>query len=174
MAPDLRPASPTATMNSLITQKTVERFWLKVAKSNNPEGCWNWTACLINQGYGRLYSKNTVLLAHRVSFFLHFGEFDSTLYVCHKCDNRRCVNPDHLFLGTAKDNAVDMVNKGRLVIPIQRGERVYSAKLTESSVLMARARNLAGESQYSIAADLGVSQPSISSAITKRTWKHII
>ena len=90
-----------------------ERFWAKVDKTDN---CWLWTGSVNNRGYGRIGSggKNgSALYAHRVSYLIHFGEFDESLFVCHTCDVPNCVNPNHLFLGSAKTNSEDMVSKGR-------------------------------------------------------------
>lgn len=74
--------------------------------------CWTWTGSILN-GYGRLTYKGQTKKAHRVSWELYYGIFNTKLYVCHKCDNTECVNPNHLFLGSPKDNMKDMVAKNR-------------------------------------------------------------
>ena len=89
-----------------------ERFWSKVSKS---DGCWLWVAFRDRNGYGRFGTSalNRSTLAHRTSYSLTFGDIPEGMHVLHKCDNPPCVNPDHLFLGTDKDNAQDCKAKGR-------------------------------------------------------------
>lgn len=77
------------------------------------DGCWLWTSSRSKHGYGHLRWKNKYISAHRASYMLFHGEIQKNLVVCHKCDNPPCVNPDHLFIGTRKDNMQDMIKKGR-------------------------------------------------------------
>ena len=95
-------------------QKYIDRFWNKVDKTSNPNGCWEWTAFIDKdgKGYGRAYDGNTQMGAHRLSVIID-GRDPSGKYVCHTCDNPKCVNPTHLFLGTQQDNLNDMKSKGR-------------------------------------------------------------
>jgi hypothetical protein len=90
------------------------RFWSKVQKGPD---CWTWAGSRSAKGYGRLNVGGAVCQAHRVSWELHRGAIPSDLFVLHRCDNPPCVNPDHLFLGTALDNSRDMVSKGRQKFP---------------------------------------------------------
>lgn len=92
-----------------MNEATEARFWSKVSKS---EGCWEWTAAL-RSGYGVFYADGRLHRAHRVSWEIANGPIAEGLLVCHRCDNRRCVRPDHLFLGTSTDNNRDMTEKGR-------------------------------------------------------------
>lgn len=87
----------------------IDKFWEQVSKE---EGCWLWKGRKNIGGYGTLYHKGQ-LIASRISYELHYGPFNPQLLVCHKCDAPSCVNPEHLFLGTALDNHRDMVEKGR-------------------------------------------------------------
>ena len=85
-------------------------FWRKVTKS---DGCWEWTGSCGAKGYGQVGVKGKNLRTHRVSWELTNGKIPEQLIVCHHCDNPKCVRPDHLFLGTNKDNTQDMLSKGR-------------------------------------------------------------
>jgi len=96
--------------SELKTGNTLERFWAKV---NRTDSCWLWTGSKTIGGYGQFPYKRIPLLAHRVSYLISCGDIPDGLIVCHHCDNPSCVRPDHLFVGTHKDNFEDMVKKGR-------------------------------------------------------------
>lgn len=91
----------------------MKRFFDKINKTDD---CWEWNASLRGKtGYGAFKLNGKVIDAHRVSYELHFGIIPKGVLVCHRCDNRKCVNPNHLFLGTYKDNHQDGVDKGRII-----------------------------------------------------------
>lgn len=99
-------------MNLKLSEEGEQRFWSKVDKTKD---CWEWKACVNEAGYGifgvpNMYRNDR---AHRISYRLHFGKIPKGKFVCHKCDNRRCVNPSHLFIGSNMDNVNDMIRKGR-------------------------------------------------------------
>lgn len=93
-----------------------DRFWAKVKKT---EGCWEWTGALTYRGYGTIYqtAPRTKAPAHRVSWELHNGPIPEGMFVCHHCDHRKCVRPDHLFLGDSAANMLDARLKGRFGKP---------------------------------------------------------
>lgn len=108
-------------------------FWSQARKS---DGCWEWTGAPNSSGYGRFWTQGRRWLAHRLAYELAKGPIPAGLCVCHACDNRLCVNPDHLWLGTNADNVADRDRKGRRQAP--RGTRNPNAKLTPAEVLAIR------------------------------------
>lgn len=99
-----------------MNEKQIESFWNKVNIRSENE-CWEWNAGL-RTGYGVFKVNRKSKSAHRLSYLLSYNKDPGELCVCHKCDNRKCVNPNHLFLGTQSDNMKDCYNKGRMYIPI--------------------------------------------------------
>lgn len=134
-------------------------------------GCWNWTQVKIHFGYGMIRDGGggNQIPAHRLSYRLFIGDIPHNRYVCHKCDNPRCVNPHHLFIGTAKENMADCAAKGRT--RHARGEKVNTAKLSRSEVENIRAQYRGGRSQRSLAKAFGVSKGNIWFITSMRTWR---
>jgi hypothetical protein len=101
-----------------------------------PNGCWEWQRSKDKDGYGYIKKDQKTTKAHRVSYELHYGPIENGLWVLHRCDNPSCVNPEHLWLGTAKDNSDDMIAKGRAVAPKpnMKGERNPNSRLTAEDV----------------------------------------
>lgn len=137
---------------------TSERFWAKVDKSGD---CWLWTAACNRNGYGfiRYGTTHKVIEAHRVSYMLTYGDPPKGFDVCHKCDTPRCVNPNHLFLGTRRVNIQDSVRKGR-----------HGKALTPEIVQSIRADIAAGIQQTHIAKQYGVGCATISKIATGKAW----
>lgn len=147
-----------------------ERFWEKV-DIQSYDVCWEWKASKTKKGYGSFGFSSRTEYAHRVSWILSFGEdIPDGLFVCHRCDNRSCVNPYHLFLGTAKENSEDMVNKGRSIV----NERNPMSKLKETDVKSIRDLLSLGKlSQRKIAKMFGVSSATVSFINSGLTWKDV-
>ena len=146
------------------------RFWEKVDTSGD---CWEWTASKSTAGYGQIsrVGKRGPAQAHRVSYELHNGEIPDGLFICHKCDNRGCVNPDHLFAGTPKDNSQDMLKKGRRFQPKVDGMNSSHSKLTNEQVRYIRA---SGATQTNLAKVFGVTQAAVWYIKARRTYRNVI
>lgn len=150
-----------------------ERFETKYAIAAS--GCWEWTAYIDPHGYGRINIDHKSRSAHRVSYELHVGpiprgEGYHGIEVMHKCDNRRCVNPDHLQAGTHQQNILDAVLKGRIVMKRRRGEEVGNARLTEADVLRIRADP---RPQRAIARDFSLSFQHVNAIKVGKRWGHL-
>lgn len=147
------------------------RFWSKVDISDEDK-CWEWQAGIGSAGRGNFSIGRENFSAHRMSWMLTFGEIPDGLCICHHCDNGKCVNPTHLFLGTYRDNVLDMHEKGR--DNILCGEDDPKSKLTEKQVL--EIRNLWKPfiySQFRLAKEYGVSRSTIEGILHRNIWKHI-
>tara|TARA_R110000868_G_scaffold194354_1_gene439769 strand:+ start:3620 stop:4162 length:543 start_codon:yes stop_codon:yes gene_type:complete len=134
-------------------------------------GCWEYQG-YIHRGYGSakllLNGSRCHLKAHRLAYYYHYNLDPAPLLVCHHCDNRRCVNPKHLYIGTHEDNMNDVVVRGR-----QRGSNNTFSKLTEEMVLAIKKRIETKEKYKDIAADYNIKPCTIADISTQRSWKHI-
>lgn len=146
----------------------VDFFYERITKS---EYCWIWNGSKDKNGYGKLRFNNKELRAHRVSWKIHYGEIPKNIFVCHKCDNPSCTNPEHLFLGTAKDNTNDMIRKGRKIFSI--GEKSSNAKLNETQVIEILKLLKIENNIDKIAEMFCVHKNTISCIKHKRTWKYL-
>lgn len=135
---------------------------------NAETGCWNWTGAKYDSGYGQFYVRSKHYKAHRISYELHCKEIPTGLHVLHRCDNRGCVNPDHLFLGTNADNMADKVTKGRQSHTGILGSANGRARLTDADV--AAIRSAIGTTHHALAAQYGISQPQISLIRSGKRW----
>ncbi|MBA7608334.1 hypothetical protein ES703_15511 [subsurface metagenome] len=196
----LEPIIEIAGRRFLLDECVQRRFWTKVHKTGN---CWLWLAGKSSDGYGSFSIGDHGTNAHRVAYALEVGSIPAGGSVLHKCDNRACVRPEHLFLGTQLDNVSDMFKKGRgnkasgdrntsrLYPGIHRwgpthmlrlhperqarGERVANAKLKESQVIEIRRRWKMGEaSQHALAREYGVTLSAIHWIVIDRTWRHLL
>ncbi len=171
-----------------VARPLADRFWEKVQRENPRwPWCWVWTGCTPQgprAGYGVIEHHRVAVRAHRVSWELAFGPIPQGMNVCHRCDNPRCVNPSHLFLGTQADNMADAARKNRMrswattATPQQRkklgrpGELSASAKITRNDVALIRARHAAGDRQVDIAADYGITQTQVSRIVLHHAWRE--
>ena len=172
-----------------------ERFWSHVDRSGGPEACWLWTAYRQRAGYGQFDHTS----AHRFSLELRLGRaIGPGMFACHRCDNPPCVNPAHLFEGSAQDNVADRHAKrrdaiglwnGRVTHPertvrgdlhparripgFRAGTRNGRHRLTEDDVRIIRQRLAAGVRWIDIAVEFGVAKPTVSHIAAGRTWQHV-
>lgn len=144
------------------------RFLSRIEKT---ETCWLWKGCT-SRGYGvlRASSPRRQLFAHRLSYEMHVGPVAKGLFVCHHCDNRACVNPEHLFLGTNAENTQDKVNKGRQV----KGAQVNTSKLTAAEVReMRRLNSEEGVPRSRLVQIYGVTRHTVHMILHRKTWSHV-
>lgn len=144
------------------------RFFGKVRVGND---CWEWVGAGQTQGYGEYELDGARYMAHRAAYFLGTGEQPGSLCVCHRCDNPSCVRPSHLFLGTRRDNHLDMRAKGRMVV--NRGRKNGMAKLRGEDIPTIRALLRRGVSLKNIGRRFGVHAETIRAVDRGVTWKHI-
>lgn len=148
----------------------IARFLSHVDRSN--EGCWNWNGIENSNGYGRFSINDRHELSHRVSYRIFFGEIPEGLNVCHQCDNRKCVNPDHLWLGSQSENLIDASAKGRMKRPDTRADRNGNTSLTWEKVHAIRDMHGRGVRKFHIAKLFNVSPSTISNITNHETWKE--
>jgi hypothetical protein len=157
-----------------------ERFWSFVDKAND---CWIWTGGTNRLGYGQFSVGRRGIPAHRFSYQLVNGPIPAGLFICHHCDNPPCVNPEHLFSGTQRDNMRDMMSKGRGVIghdfhwkpeSVLRGEATPFSVLTEAQVREIRQMH---RPRIVTVADLadryGVGRGTVKDVLSRATWRHV-
>ena len=170
-------------LTETMKQKAIVRFWSFVRKT---ETCWIWTGVRDKDGYGRTRpgTGKSYVLAHRFSYELHHGPIPTGLHILHKCDNPPCVNPDHLFSGTNRDNIDDMVRKDRQLKGdrhplrlhpecVARGTRSAFAKLDDEKVRQVRILRAEGLSCPAIARLYGVAKSTIQRSANGLSWAHV-
>lgn len=156
----------------------VSKYFVPKIDRRGPHQCWPWTGGRNQDGYGlwtdHRYTPRRTWSAHRLVWELfNDAPISDDLQVCHTCDNPPCVNPAHLWIGSATDNAGDKVFKGRWRGGDHRGERNGHARLVEEQVIEIRRRVAAGETQAALALEFGVHVMTISQLVRRLTWRHV-
>jgi len=141
---------------------TIKKFWSKVNK-NTDNGCWEWSGCKDRKGYGefRIFGDN--YQAHRIAYMLANGGIPSNISVCHKCDNPKCCNPDHLFAGTNRDNMIDLLLKGKKP----------DTKLNPQSVKSIREAFKNGVSRAELRQKYNISATCLNSLLRGEKWAYV-
>ena len=152
----------------MIDQKYIDRFWNKVDKTSTPNNCWTWTASRSKDGYGLFYFPGGGR-AHRFSYIISKGPISKGLLVRHVCDNPSCVRPEHLELGTHKDNMQDKVSRNRSI----KGTNNSNSKLNDNNIIEIRKLRNLGQTLQSLADQFNVSKPTIWHIVHHKKWTHI-
>lgn len=156
-------------------------FWAQV-KVGDVQECWPWMAHRKQNGYGEINFLGKQQSSHRVAYILTYGRINNGYYVCHRCDNKPCCNPLHLFVGTPKDNTQDCINKGLMPRAIgekngmfgRRGSKSPSSVLTEAQVIEMRRKYATGIfTQHQLAKQYDTTQINVSVICRRKTWTHI-
>ena len=147
-------------------RQTFEKYVIR-----NGDYCWKWKGCITTNGYAAISVYRDKRNAHRISWLIHNGKIPIGKYVCHKCDNKECTNPDHLFIGTNRDNQQDLVRKGKN--NNLRGNRAPWSKLTEKQVREIYKLFYESITLDKIAKIYKVSRATISHIKNGKSWKHV-
>jgi len=145
-------------------EKVIARFWAKVRRSSDSE-CWEWTASRTLGGYGQMEVAGKFQSAHRMSWVIAFGAIPDDMCVLHKCDNPRCVNPNHLFLGDTKDNVMDRERKGR---GRSQHSNLFVRKFTDDQIAAMRADKLNGVTTAQLMAKYGISRQYVQRIVSNK------
>jgi hypothetical protein len=156
-----------------IPENDISRFLSRLDRTSSPDGCWLWTGGMTGNGRGAAYATIDGVYrqcpAHRLAYMIFHGDIPEGLFVCHHCDIPRCCNPDHLFIGTNRDNMIDMYRKGRNKQP--RGESCSQSRLTlEQAKDILRRYKPYKVTTKMLADEYGVSMGAIAGIVRGRNW----
>jgi hypothetical protein len=163
------------TVEAAVEELGIDTLRARFATKHRPDpetGCWRWTGWTDRNGYGRMRVGRTAwgaVTAHRLSFLLHVRKPKEGEYVLHKCGNRWCVNPEHLYAGTHEDNMRDMVAHGTST----RGSKHPLSKLTDDAVLEIRRMYARKMRIIDIAAQFQLRKSTIHAIVHRKTWTHL-
>jgi hypothetical protein len=153
-----------------IHPKRQKEFWATVDVRATDKECWLWRGSTI-RGYGIFFDGTHQVKAHRYAWTIEFGPIPRGEYVLHKCDNKACSNPSHLFLGSQNDNMKDMVHKRRQAL--HQGKENGRAKIPEQDIPKIRQRADSGENMSEIAKEYGVHRVTIKAIKDRVRWSHV-
>jgi hypothetical protein len=156
-------ANPNGRKGASLTERLLSKRFI------SDTGCWEWTGYIMPNGYGQIGLGQSVFLVHRASYSVFVGDIPEGLYVCHKCDNRKCFNPDHLFAATHNENMADMINKGR-----QRslsGVESPNAKLTTEQIQEIRDRYIPYVTTAELANEFGITKQYVGQ-LARKEWRR--
>ena len=156
--------------NIILTKEIIN----KIKNNTKKEKCWLYLGHKDKDGYPRMKINKKLCRISRIVYEMNYGSFDQSLMVCHKCDNPSCINPKHLFLGTAKDNKQDCIRKKRLNPP--RGINHWHAKFKDDDIRYIRKNYIKGHSIYNLdffAKKYNVCMRNICFIIQNKTWRHV-
>lgn len=155
-----------------IDPEHIEDLQARLAKRSQPDtvtGCIEWTGALMHRGYGHINWRGKVYRTHRLSYAAVNGDIPGGMFICHKCDNPKCLNPEHLFLGTCADNHADMVRKKRSTI----GTRNPMAKINIATVQAIRIWGRTGMLHKKIAAKFGITREAVGLVLRGERWNSV-
>lgn len=161
----------------MFTNKQIRDMSLVERLSNFSEkksnGCVEYSGTIESTGYGSLRFKGKRYKAHRAAYIAHKGQIPKGLQVNHTCDNKKCINPDHLWVGTQKENMDDMKNKGRDNRIGRKGSKSHMTKLTEDDVQLIRGKFINGASRAELSKEYKLSKTALRNILANESWQHV-